>query len=116
MLLSNLALALSLPAGLPRFEEGTRFSFGLCLIDVVLLVKTLQNNVLNACPFGPWGPIPFCALRFQSSLRYRSPNSLWRQRSKIDWTLTETCWASVAEFLGQTVEMSVKFFPGWSLS
>ena len=32
----------------PLSEESTRFSSGLCLIYVVLLVKPLQNNVLNA--------------------------------------------------------------------
>lgn len=49
----NIALQLS-PCPLsssslaPLSEESTRFSSGVSLIYVVLLVKPLQNNVLNA--------------------------------------------------------------------
>lgn len=52
----NIALQLS-PCPLssnrlvPFSEESTRFYSGLCLIYVVLLVKLLQNNVLNAISF-----------------------------------------------------------------
>lgn len=62
--------------------------------------------------FWAMGPNSLLCLEVSEVLENRFPNSLQRQRSKIDWTLTQTYWASVAEFLGQTVEMSVEFFPG----
>lgn len=102
MLLSSLVLALCLP-GLPHFQRKVQgFPLVNCLIYVVLLGEPLQNNVLNAITLqghgvqfpsvsggfrGPWGAILL---------------HLRRQKSRMDWTLTETCRASVAVFLRQT--------------
>lgn len=62
--------------------------------------------------FWAMGPNSLLCLDVSEVLEILFPNSLWRQRSRTDWTLTETCWDPVAEFLGQSVEMSVEFFPG----
>lgn len=67
-------------------------------------------------PFGVMGPNSLLCLEVSEVLEVPSSNSLRRQKSRRNWTLTETCRASMAVFLKQTVELRVEFFPGWSLS
>lgn len=62
--------------------------------------------------FWATGPNSHLCPEVSEVLENHSPNNVQRQRSRIDWTLTQTYWASVAEFLGRTVEMNVEFFPG----
>lgn len=62
--------------------------------------------------FRVMGPNSLLCLEVSEVLEVLSSNSLRRQKPWMDWTLTETFRASVAVFLGQTVELSVEFFPG----
>lgn len=67
MLLSSLAVVLSLPSRLPHFQMKAQ-GFPLGSVYVVLLVKPLQNNVLHAITLLGLGPNSLLCLEISEVL------------------------------------------------